>query len=69
MNTAPALRELTVPAHILRAIPSECGAFLMRLDSLARPGAWAGMHPHTGWLRPAHALAQVLSQRILTATR
>jgi hypothetical protein len=45
---APPLRELPVPAHILRAIPPEWDALLMRLDSLARPDAWTGMHPDTG---------------------
>ena len=65
MKTAPALRELPIPAHILHAIPPDWDAFLMRLGSLARPGAWAGMHPDTGGLGPAHTSVQVLSQRIL----
>jgi len=47
-NTAPPLRELPVRAHVLRAIPPQWDALLMRLDSLARPDAWAGMHPDTG---------------------
>lgn len=65
MKTAPALRELLIPVHILHAIPPDWDAFLMRLGSLTRPGAWAGMHPDTGWPRPAHASVQALSQRIL----
>jgi hypothetical protein len=47
-HTAPPLRELPVPAHVPRAIPPKWDAHLMHLDSLARPDAWAGMHPDTG---------------------
>jgi hypothetical protein len=45
---APPLRELPVPSQVLRAVPPALDALLMRLDALARPDAWAGMHPNTG---------------------
>lgn len=45
---SPPLRELPVPAHVLRAVPPALDALLMRLDALARPDAWAGMYPDTG---------------------
>ena len=45
---APPLRELPVPSHVLRAVHPLFDALLMRLDALARPDAWAGMHPDTG---------------------
>jgi hypothetical protein len=47
-DKSPPLRELPVPAHILRAVHPALDALLMRLDALARPDAWAGMHPDTG---------------------
>ncbi|WP_291196872.1 hypothetical protein [Hyphomonas sp.] len=47
-DKAPPLHELPVPSHVLRAVPPALDALLMRLDALARPDAWAGMHPDTG---------------------
>jgi hypothetical protein len=42
------LRDLAVPAHILRVIAPALDTLLMRLDCLARPDLWAGLDPDTG---------------------
>lgn len=44
----PRLRDLPVPAFVLRRIAPAFDILLMRLDALARPDAWAGIDPDTG---------------------
>ncbi|MBK8196957.1 MAG: hypothetical protein IPK75_01210 [Acidobacteria bacterium] len=47
-GAAPVLRDLAVPAFVLRTLPPALDALLMRLDQIARPDAWAGLDPDSG---------------------
>lgn len=47
-GAAPALRDLAVPAHVLRTLPPALDLLLTRLDLIARPDHWAGIEPDTG---------------------
>lgn len=47
-GAAPVLRDLAVPAWVLRALPPALDCLLTRLDCLARPDHWAGIDPDTG---------------------
>lgn len=47
-GAVPVLRDLAVPAHVLRALPPWMDNLLTQLDCLARPDHWSGIDPDTG---------------------